>query len=71
MKARRDSGLEGYMIGRDSGLEGFRTKGIQEKRDTGKKGYRNGGKRERRVQDIRYAEQERCWTGGMQERRYS
>ena len=57
MQDRRDSGLED--TGReDTRLEGFMTGGIQEKRDTGKKGSRNGGKQERRVQDIRYAEQD-------------
>ena len=66
MLARRDAGMEGsWKRGgikerRDSGMEGFRTGGIQERRAT--------RKQERRVQDIRYEEQERSWTGGIQER---
>ena len=52
----------------DLGLEGLLTGGIQEKKDTGKEGNRTGGKQERRIQYRRDAEQERCWTGGIQDR---
>ena len=51
----------------DSGLEQFRTGGIHEIRDSGLEGYKKVGIQERRVQDRRYAEQERCWKGGIQE----
>ena len=44
------------------GLEGFRTGGIQERRDSGMHGYRKRGIQEWRVQDMRDAEQEKCWT---------
>ena len=43
----------------DSGLEQFRTGGIHEIRDSGLEGYKKVGIQERRVQDRRYAEQER------------
>ena len=41
---------------------------MKKRRDSGLEGYRKGGIQERRVQDRRDAEQERCWTGRMQER---
>ena len=55
----------------DSGLEEYRKGGIRDWRNSGLSGYRKkGGIQERRVEDRRYLEQESCWTGGMQERRY-
>ena len=71
-RMKRDEGNLGFriVICKDSGLEGYikggiqpRTRGIRERRDTAK-----GGKREKKIHDRRDAEQERCWTGGIQER---
>ena len=53
---------------RDEEKEGRRKGGMKKRRDLGLEGYRKRGIQERRVQDRRDAEQERCWTGGMQER---
>ena len=47
---------------RDSGLDGYKKGGFW---DTGNDGFRKGSFH----QDRRDAEQERCWTGGMQDRR--
>ena len=53
---------------RDEEKKGRRKGGMKNRRDLGLEGYRKGVIQERRVQDRRDAEQERCWTGGMQER---
>ena len=70
MKKRKDSGLqrfrttvEGYRRGeiqemRVQDRKRFKTRWIQKRRDIGKKSSRQED-----------AEQERCWTGQMQERR--
>ena len=62
----------------DAGHVGCRTVGKQERRDSGLDGYKKGGfwdtgndgfRKGSFHQDRRDAEQERCWTGGMQDRR--
>ena len=37
--------------------------------NSGLKGYRKEGIQESRVEDRRYGEEERCWTGDIHERR--
>ena len=46
---------------RFAGKERGRTGGIQDRTDAKKEGFKTGGRQERRVQDMRYAEEERCW----------
>ena len=45
--------------------KGRRKGGMKERRDSGLEGYGKVSETKRRVKDRRYAEQERCYTGGI------